>query len=133
MRENVKAYVNGIRVIPKEEEEQIMLFSWAETVEAQHPELRLLFHIPNGGKRGKAEAARFKRAGVRAGVSDLFLPVPRGRFHGLWIEMKAMDGRTSEEQLNWLTEMGLQGYATTICYGFVHARETILRYLEVET
>ena len=31
-----------------------------------------MHHIPNGGKRGKAEAARLKAMGVKPGVSDIF-------------------------------------------------------------
>jgi len=31
------------------------------------------WHVPNGGSRNKAEAARLKRMGVRAGVPDLTL------------------------------------------------------------
>lgn len=70
--------INGIRVIPTEEEEQTALFSWARIMEARFPVLRWMHHIPNGGKRSKAEAARFRAAGVKAGVSDIFLPCPRG-------------------------------------------------------
>lgn len=76
------------RLLPTEAQEQATLFSWAEMQSGRRPELRLLFHIPNGGSRGKAEAARFKMEGVKPGVPDLFLPVPRGPWHGLFIELK---------------------------------------------
>lgn len=125
----MKAYVNGIRVIPKEEEEQIMLFSWAKTAEDVHPELRLMFHVPNGGKRGKAEAARFKAAGVKAGVPDIFLPVARGRYYGLWIEMKAKDGTATEAQWEWMGALDREGYAVKVCYGFEEAVSVLVWYL----
>jgi len=35
------------------------------------------------------QVERFKREGVLAGVSDIFVPVARGEFHGLYIEMKS--------------------------------------------
>ena len=38
----------------REEREQIAIFKWAEMQKG----LSLLHHIPNGGKRGKVEAAR---------------------------------------------------------------------------
>ena len=43
--------------VPTEEQEQISLMKWAKLQEPIYPELRLLFHIPNGGKRGAREAA----------------------------------------------------------------------------
>ena len=60
---------------PTEEQEQAYIFQWAEIMAFKVPELELLHHIPNGGMRSKAEAVRFKRTGVKAGVPDLCLPV----------------------------------------------------------
>ena len=53
---------------PEEDVEQMCLFRWALANAGAHPGLELLFHIPNGGKRSKAEAARFKARGGRASV-----------------------------------------------------------------
>ena len=122
-------FINGVRMIPTEEEEQTAVFSWAELNLGRFPELRWLFHIPNGGKRSKREAARFRAAGVKAGVSDLFLPCPRGSYHGLWIEMKALDGRPSAEQKVFIGDMKAAGYAALICYGAEEAEAVISRYL----
>lgn len=113
-----------------EEVEQITLMRWANFQSGKYPELNLLFHIPNGGKRSKAEAARFKAAGVKAGVPDLFLPVPRGDKHGLFIEMKKVGGRLSLAQKLWMNELGRQGYAVSVCFGWEEAAETIKRYLD---
>lgn len=101
----------NIMAIPTEETEQITLFNWARTQQHKYPELRLMYHIPNGGQRSKSEAARFKAAGVRAGVPDIFLPCPRSRYHGLYIELKRVKGgRVSGDQeslcvssLRWAT------------------------------
>lgn len=122
-------FINGIRMIPTEEEEQTAVFSWAELNLGRFPELRWLFHIPNGGKRSKREAARFRAAGVKAGVSDLFLPCPRGGYHGLWIEMKALDGRPSAEQKVFIRDMKTAGYAAVFCFGAEAAEAVITRYL----
>ena len=124
--------INGIRLIPTEDEEQIYLFSWAELMMDQHPELRLMHHIPNGGKRSKSEAARFKAMGVKAGVSDIFLPCARCGWHGLYIELKAMDGKPTAEQLQFLENVTAQGYCGVICYGAEQAIKVILRYLAGE-
>ena len=81
--------------VPSEDEEQMAVMEWAQLQMGRWPELEWLYHIPNGGKRGKIEAARFKAMGVKAGVPDLCLPVPMGRYHGLYIEMKRREDRKS--------------------------------------
>lgn len=115
---------------PEEDVEQIALFRWAAYNQGRWPELKLMFHIPNGGKRSKAEAVRFKELGVKAGVSDVFLPVARGGCHGLWIEMKRLrSGRPSKEQLEWIEAMTAQGYAATVCHGWEQAVKAIEEYM----
>ena len=123
---------NGVRLHPTEEEEQTVVMHWAAMAAGRWPELRLLFHIPNGGKRSKSEAVRFRAAGVRSGVPDLFLPCSRGGFHGLWIEMKAMGGRVSREQERWQTELLGQGYMCAVCYGADAAIATIEKYMQLK-
>lgn len=122
--------VNGVRLYPTEEEEQTVVMHWAAMAEGRWPELRLLFHIPNGGKRSKSEAVRFRAAGVRSGVPDLFLPCSRGGYHGLWIEMKAIGGRISREQESWQKDLLEQGYMCAVCYGADEAIETIEKYMQ---
>lgn len=116
---------------PTEEVEQTCLFRWAAYCTAIHPELELLHAIPNGGKRSKSEAARMRGAGVKAGVPDMFLPVARGGQHGLYIELKRLEGgRVTKEQVEWMDALARQGYACAICHGWEKARQTILDYLE---
>lgn len=70
-----------------EAQEQCKLIKWADKCVQMkiHPELSMLYAVPNGGRRDKAEAAHLKRQGVRAGVPDLCLAVPKGKYHGLYI------------------------------------------------
>lgn len=63
-----------------EDTEQINVVSWANWNANRYPELRWLFHVPNGGSRNKQEAVKFKQMGVKAGVSDLCLPYPKGSY-----------------------------------------------------
>lgn len=116
--------------VPSEDEEQIMVMKWAEMQMGRWPDLRWLFHIPNGGKRGKAEAARFKAMGVKAGVPDLCLPVPIGRYHGLYIEMKRREGgRLSEDQKEWIDGLSGNGYCVHRCDGWQEAVRVLEDYL----
>lgn len=68
--------------------------------------------------------------GVKSGVPDIFLPVPRGGFHGLWIEMKRVrSGRVTPAQKDWVERLNGQGYAAHICYGWEQASKLILDYI----
>lgn len=112
-----------------ESQEQCALIEWAELASNSHPELKLLHHIPNGGKRNIATAARLKKEGVKAGVPDLFLPAPKGKWHGLYIEMKAPKGTTSEKQKWWIENLKKQGYCVVVHYSWEAAKDTIICYL----
>lgn len=118
-------------LISTESEEQIALFDWAEAESRRRPCLKLLFHIPNGGKRNMATAVRLKREGVKAGVPDLLLPVPREGFHGLFIEIKRVKGgKTSEAQRWWLEQLKGMGYKAAVCRGWEEAAGMIADYLD---
>lgn len=116
-----------------ESTEQIHLFLWAAYSTASMPELDLMFHIPNGGKRNITTAKRLKAEGVKAGVPDICLPVARGGYHGLYIELKAGRNRTTEHQDTWIEALSKQGYFVAVCYGWESASQTIKGYLEMKT
>ena len=116
--------------VPTEAQEQMTLFSWAAMQSGKYPELKLLYHVPNGESRHKAEAGRLRAEGVKAGVPDLCLPVPRGDFHGLYIELKRQrGGRLSDHQAEWMEALMRQGYCVALCEGWERAAETIIEYL----
>ena len=108
---------------------QEALFSWAAYNVGRMPELEYMHHIPNGGKRDKATAIALKRQGVKAGVPDVYLPAPRGEYHGLYIELKAGNNTTTQNQRSWLKFLRQQGYYTAVCYGWQLAADLIERYL----
>ncbi len=114
-----------------EEQEQVKIFQWASMQTCLYPELKLLHHIPNGGERNRIVAAKLKAAGVKPGVPDLCLPVPRGKYHGLYIELKYGRGRLSQYQQEWIHDLSEQGYKTAVCYGLDAAVETIKEYLRL--
>lgn len=112
-----------------EHQEQAALMQVARLHEKKWPELALLHAIPNGGQRHVAVAAKLKAEGVKAGIPDLFLPVPRGNAHGLYIELKAKGGNVSDSQRKMLAALAAQGYACLVCYGWEPAWEEIQKYL----
>lgn len=116
-----------------EDTEQETVISWAQWNENRFPELKWLHHIPNGGKRNKAEAARFKAQGVKAGVSDLFLPAAHGGYFGLYIEMKYGKNRLTDAQAEFLRDMSKAGYSAHVAYGAQAAIGILEEYLKMPT
>lgn len=110
--------------------EQQKLFNWTIFAQGRYPELRLLYHIPNGGSRNKMEAANLKRQGVKAGVPDLCLPVACGAYHGLYIELKYGDNTTTDKQDGWIAALRQQGYCAVVCYGWEQAQRALEQYLK---
>lgn len=124
---------NSAAYLPTEEEEQILIFEWAKIQKGAYPELRLLYHIANEGKRSVQTGSRLKAAGLSSGVPDICLPVARGGYNALYIELKRQKGgRLSENQKKWLSELNAAGNLAVRCDGFDEAVRVILRYLKGE-
>lgn len=109
---------------------QVAIIQWARLYQSKWPELELLHAIPNGGYRNAREARRLKKEGVLAGIPDLCLPVPRGDYHGLYMELKYGRNRLTKSQLYITNKLSMAGYFMAICYEFEHAISTITEYLE---
>lgn len=120
---------DSIASVGTEHAHQVALFCWAALQFSRYPELKLMFAIPNGGLRNKITAANLKAEGVRSHVPDIFLPVPRGSWHGLFIEMKKPGGRIDPGQASYLIELREQGYGACVCVGWQEARTTLESYL----
>lgn len=89
-------------------------------------------HIANEGKRSVAGGAILKRAGLRKGFPDLFVPVACKGYHGLFIEMKTKTGKATAEQIEWLRKLDTNGYFCAVCHGSDQAIELITKYIENE-
>jgi len=62
---------------------------------------KLIFAIPNGGSRHAAEAKNLKRQGVKPGVADVILLVPKKGYASLCIEFKTGKGKQSKSQIEF--------------------------------
>jgi hypothetical protein len=94
----------------------------------------LIYHVPNGGQRHKAVAAKLKQQGVVAGIPDLVLTMARGGYFGLYIEFKATppnDAAISASQHERIRKLNEQGYLAVVCRGHFDAMEQIRAYLRL--
>lgn len=108
------------------------------------PELKWLYHIPNGGSRGddprmrSIRGGQLKAQGVKTGVSDVCLPVRLGDYSGLYLEMKrpaakpvrSGKGGVTEEQEEFGAFVQGQGFRFAVCYSWEEARDVLVKYLE---
>lgn len=114
-----------------EDLEQAFLIEWCKMQENAHPELKMIFAIPNGGKRDIKTATKLKKTGVKSGVPDLMLAVPKNGKAGLFIEMKYGKNKPSQNQKEWLKLLAKQGYETKVCYSAEEAIKIIKEYLNI--
>jgi len=114
---------------------QCALFTWARNpaVLAQYPALDLLSCSLNGVKLTAAQAGKAKAAGMLKGEFDIKLPVARGGWIGLIIEMKAGKNKPTPEQLWYSQRMSEEGHRATVCWNWEAAQQEIVHYLNGPT
>lgn len=128
------------KAVPTEWQEQVAVVDWADrlTISVNGEPHRLgafLYAVPNGSILGgdaklrAIQVGRLKRAGMRPGVLDLVLDLPRGPFHGLRLEMKRHGGRASPEQREWLARLRSVGFDAHVAEGAEEAIAIIQAYL----
>jgi hypothetical protein len=131
-----------------EDAHQMALFAQAALHFEQHPMLRWMHAIPNGGYRNDREASKLVGTGTRAGVFDIFLPHIQHRnrddmimdeyvnYAGLYIEMKRPDridtknGGLTDEQIKFMTYAVVAGYKCVVAYSWQQAWDEIVNYLK---
>jgi hypothetical protein len=109
-----------------EHAEQVVVIQWCDMKGID------IFAIPNGSNKSKASAGKFKAEGLRAGIPDLFIPIARNGYHGLFVEMKRIGGpKPSKAQISWLAKLVASGYRAGVCYGADEAMGLISGYLVI--
>ena len=120
--------------IPTESEEQQALFDWINLNKGHYPELKLMHHTPNEGKRSVSTGARMKKEGLISGVPDIHLPVAKGNYHSLYIELKRIKySKISKEQEEFIRLLNMYDNFAIICYGWEQAIKVIEWYLKGAT
>lgn len=97
----------------------------------QYPE-HLIYAIPNGGQRNKIVAAKLKEEGVLSGVPDLHIPVAKGIYHGLYIEMKAGKNKLTDNQITIIDKLKNEGYKCAVCYSLYQFSNVVNEYFQTK-
>lgn len=90
----------------------------------------LFFAVGNGGARNAWTAKIMKDEGVRAGVSDLILLIPRHGYAGLLIETKTPDGKQSDSQKEFERLAKAFKYKYEICRSLPEFQKLMMWYIE---
>lgn len=107
---------------------QVMLFQWI----AHYPLIKdFIFSIQNEGKRTLKRGSISNQMGLRKGVSDIFIALPKHNFHGAWIELKSKGKKPTDAQKKFLEDMSSKNYFTAVCDSFEKAKETIEWYCKI--
>ena len=121
-----KAKAARAKPVDREGQEQAALM---KELQLRYPQAyKLIYHVPNGGYRITAVAAKLKGQGVKAGVPGLVLPMARGGYFGLYIEFKAkppFDAPVSASQDAFLQLLTNENYLAIVCRGNIDAVEAI--------
>ncbi len=131
------------KVMPSEYQEQQAVCEWWAIYAAAHKlDERLLMAIPNGahlagdGRMRAIQMTKLKATGLRPSAPDLLLAKPAMiptsvflAYHGLFIEMKRLDGKLSADQHSFGMLLQSQGYAWTVAKGAKEAIRAISAYL----
>ena len=120
--------------------QQAALFCWCALNIKKYPELKWYYSIQNEEQSGSIiRGARSKQTGKKKGVSDTCLPVKRGNYSGLYIEMKKPSlkpktekgmGGEKPEQREFGEFVQSQGYGYVVCWSWKEARDILIQYLE---
>jgi hypothetical protein len=116
---------------PSEHNEQRAFFEWVAVQKNIHPELKMMFAIPNGFMSTIRQRSKMVVEGMQSGVPDIFLAVAKKNYHGLFMEMKIKGGRISPNQQDWLKRLDEQGYYDSVCYSADEAIELVKWYLNI--
>lgn len=119
---------------PEWQEQQAVVSWWDKQCTAWGYDYRHLVAVPNGAhlagdaQRREIQMVRLKRQGLRVGYPDLQLLIPMNENGGLLIEMKAMDGHTSQVQDDYHALLR-RHYRVAVCKGAAAAIAVISEYL----
>ncbi|MBO7234094.1 MAG: VRR-NUC domain-containing protein [Paludibacteraceae bacterium] len=95
----------------------------------QYPKA-VIYAIPNGGARNVIVASKLKAEGVLSGVPDLHVPVARGGYHSLYIELKnGKKGRLSENQKAMIATLEGLGHKCIVGRTFDELKEEVDKYM----
>lgn len=120
-----------VQQVREEHEIQVSCIKWFRLQYRQYE--KILFAIPNGAYKSKAAAGMMKAEGLTAGVADLCLALPRGRYGALYIEMKQKGNYQQANQKEWEKECLKAGNLYVVCRSIEEFMKAVNEYMMLGT
>lgn len=126
------------RNITPEKHIQAAFIRWRDIFKRQFPLLHSIFAVPNGyWTENKAYASSMVNQGLTKGIQDCICLAPSadGKYHGLLIEFKTEDEKTSvqsPEQLFFHEFFAGLGYRTEVCRSWWRAGQIVNEHLNLK-
>ena len=111
---------------------QCAVFAWARMPcnIRKYPGLELLEGTLNGVRLTQAQAGKAKAAGMLKGVHDVRLPVARGGYIGLSIELKYGKNKPTDEQIEYGKALEREGWKVLYVWdSWTKVKDEIVAYL----
>ena len=115
-----------------EHEQQSAFFDWVDIMKLKDKRLELCFAVPNAGKRSYGAAMYMKAEGLRAGVPDVWLPVPNKKYCGLVMENKYGGNKLTDNQELWLRKLKRVGHYVCVCRSTEQMIKEVSKYLGIK-
>jgi hypothetical protein len=113
---------------PSEQMIQKEVVAWAKRNVATWPALAMLYANPNEGRRHPGRG--WADMGLSAGLPDLVLPVPRGDYGHLYLELKAPGNDLTAQQHAMIKRLIALGNAADVAWSTPQATFVLRNYLE---
>jgi hypothetical protein len=114
--------------------EYIVSEAWCRWLSLFHPEAwERTFHVPNERAEG-SQRILLSKIGVKNGVSDYIMLMPRGKYHGFVLEIKkegATESDVTETQRAFLQQCANDGYYACVGIGLDQAMLRTDTYLKL--
>ena len=114
-------------------DEQICHLNVMNWLRQIHPEAEEnSYHFANERKCTIQQGRLLKRMGVKRGVADVFIGIPKQGKSGLWVEIKVEGNYPTKEQKDFLARQVKNGFAAACCWDLDACIRVIGNYLADE-
>jgi hypothetical protein len=135
---------NSIEFISKlfKKPEEIIQRDFCLYIKKHYPDV-IFFSDGSGLDMNKVVAMKFSILKSSRAIPDVFICEPKGKFKGLFVELKAgrekiytkggkiVENEHLKEQMTLSDRLLKKGYATVFCYSTEHAIETFENYMKL--
>ncbi|MFV7771658.1 hypothetical protein [Shewanella marisflavi] len=109
---------------------QVEAFNWL--FEHWHEYYDDFAAVPNGGARPDATAQDLADEGVKKGYPDVTGDLPKGIYHGIFIEFKWGTNKPSTKQISMLRRKASRGYFVCVIYSLDECIDVLTKYFTLK-